>query len=68
MNGYLKIQEISKKWGIGERRINTLLLEGRIPGAVKFGTTWAIPEGSEKPKDARVKSGKYIKKRGEAGE
>lgn len=58
MNGYIKIAEASKKWGIGERRINMLCLEGRIEGAVKFGNTWAI---LEKPKDDRVKSGKYIK-------
>ena len=44
MNGYIKIAEVSKKWGIGERRINTLCLEGRIEGAVKFGNTWAIPD------------------------
>lgn len=60
MNGYMKIQELSKLWGISERRINTLLLEGRIPGAVKFGTTWAIPEDAKKPKDGRIKSGQYI--------
>ena len=65
MNGYVKIAEISKKWGIGERRSNTLCLEGRIEGAVKFGNTWAIPEDAEKPKDDRVKTGKYIKKREE---
>ena len=63
MNGYLKISEVSEKWGIKERRINTLCLEGRIEGAVKFGNTWAIPENAEKPKDERVKSGKYIKNR-----
>lgn len=61
MMGYLKISEVSEKWGIKERRINTLCLEGRIEGAVKFGTTWAIPEDAEKPKDKRIKSGKYIK-------
>lgn len=62
MNGYLKISEVAEKWGIKERRINTLCLEGRIEGAAKFGTTWAIPEGSEKPKDGRIKSGKYIRR------
>ena len=41
--------------------INTLCLEGRIEGAVKFGNTWAIPVGAKKPKDKRVKSGKYVK-------
>ena len=61
MKGYMTIAEASKKWGIGERRINTLCLEGRLEGAEKFGSTWAIPEEMEKPKDARIKSGKYIK-------
>ena len=61
MEGYMTIAEASKKWGIGERRINTLCLEGRLEGAMKFGNTWAIPAGTEKPKDARVKSGRYIK-------
>lgn len=55
MNGYLKLSEISEKWGIKERRINTLCLEGRIEGAIKFGNTWAIPEDAEKPKDERIK-------------
>jgi hypothetical protein len=61
MKGYLKISEVSEKWGIKERRINTLCLEGRIEGAIKFGNTWTIPEDAEKPKDERIKSGKYIK-------
>ena len=30
-------------------------------GAVKIGYSWVIPADAEKPKDARVKSGKYIK-------
>ena len=61
MVGYMKIQDAVEKWGISDRRINTLCLQGRIEGAVKFGTTWAIPEDAEKPKDERIKSGKYIK-------
>jgi hypothetical protein len=61
MNEYMTIKETSLKWGIGERRINTLCQEGRIPGAQKFGKSWAIPSSAEKPKDERVKSGKYIK-------
>lgn len=61
MNGYLKIREVVEKWGISERRINALCLEGRLEGAVKFGNTWAIPDDLEKPDDARIKSGKYVK-------
>ena len=63
MNGYIQIKDAAKKWDIGERRVNELCLSGRIKGAVKFGNTWAIPEDSEKPADARIKSGKYVKDR-----
>lgn len=65
LDGYIQIKEAAKKWEIGERRINELCLNGRIEGAVKFGNTWAIPEDNEKPADARIKSGKYIKDRGD---
>lgn len=61
LKGYMTIAETAEKWGIGERRINTLCLEGRIEGAEKFGTTWAIPENAEKPADKREKTGKYKK-------
>lgn len=63
MQGYKKISEVSKEWGISERRINTLFLEGRIDGAEKFGNVWSIPEDVKRPKDERVKSGKYIKEK-----
>ena len=58
---YLSIRETSKKWGIGSRRIQTLCITGRIEGAARIGNIWAIPKDAEKPKDARIKSGKYVK-------
>lgn len=61
MNGYRKISEVAREWGISERRINTLCQEGRIEGAEKFGPAWAIPITAQKPRDERIKSGKYIK-------
>lgn len=61
MIDYLKIKDVAEKWGISERRINTLCLLGRIEGAVKFGNTWAIPVDAKKPEDQRVKTGKYKK-------
>ena len=57
----MTLKEASIKWGLSERRVNTLCLEGRIEGASKFGKSWAIPEDTQKPTDARIKSGKYIK-------
>lgn len=58
---YLSISQVAEKWGIKQRRIRTLCEEGRIPGANKMGTYWAIPADVEKPKDERIKTGKYIK-------
>ena len=58
---YLTTLEMSEKWGISARRIALLCEQGRIEGVVKKGKTWLIPEDAEKPKDERVKSGKYVK-------
>ncbi len=59
---YLSISQVSKKWGLSGRRIQTLCNEGRIPGATKIGSYWAVPGDAVKPNDERIKSGKYIKK------
>ena len=61
---YLSIRQTSEKWGISTRRVQVLCAEGRIPGAMRVGYSWVIPADAEKPKDARIKSRKYIKKSG----
>ena len=61
MNEYMTVLQASEKWQISRRRVITLCQENRIEGAVKFGKSWAIPVNAEKPKDKRIKSGKYIK-------
>ena len=58
---YMSIKQASTKWNISVRRINGLCHEERIPGAVRIGSYWAIPIDAEKPRDKRVKTGKYIK-------
>ena len=58
---YLSIKQLSEKWGISKRRIQTLCSTDRIPGAKKGGYSWIIPDNVEKPVDARIKSGKYLK-------
>ena len=55
MKGYLSIRETSYKWGISERRVNQYVAQGRIPGAERFGRSWAIPEDAKKPSVPRVK-------------
>lgn len=34
----------------------------RIEGVIKKGKTWLIPSDSSKPDDARIKTGRYVKK------
>ena len=57
----MTIAEAAKKWDLSVRRVQTLCSTGRIPGAERLGYCWAIPIDAEKPADARVKSGKYIR-------
>ena len=58
---YLSISQVAEKWRLSTRRINVLCSEGRILGAKKIGSYWAIPADAENPADARVKSGRYVK-------
>lgn len=59
---YLTTVELSGKWGISSRRISVLCAEGRIEGVIKKGKTWLIPSDSPKPNDARIESGRYVKR------
>lgn len=58
---YLSIRETSIKWGLSARRIQILCTQDRIPGAMKIANVWAIPADASKPKDERIKTGRYIK-------
>ena len=64
---YMTVKEAPEKWGLSVRRVQLLCVEGRIEGAIKHASVWAIPKDAEKPKDERIVTGKYIKpkKRGE---
>ena len=63
---YLSTFEVAAKWGLSPRRVSVLCNENRIPGAQRAGSRWIIPEDAEKPADARIKSGKYIKSKEKA--
>lgn len=49
MNGFVKPDEMAKRWNITARQVQILCKSGKIEGAAKFGTTWAIPEDAWKP-------------------
>lgn len=58
---YITIKEVSKKWNMSERRVQEMCKAGKISGVMKFGHEWAIPKDVEKPKDNRIKTGRYVK-------
>ena len=58
---YLSLKQTAEKWGITVRRVQVLCSQDRIPGATIIGSFWVVPKEAEKPKDQRIKSGKYIK-------
>lgn len=60
---YISAMEAADRWNLSRRRIITLCNNGRIEGAQKAGATWIIPDNAQKPSDARIKSGKYIKRK-----
>ena len=60
---YLSAKEAADKWGISDRRVQILCNQDSIPGVIRIGNIWGIPDDAEKPKDERVKSGKYIKEK-----
>ena len=60
---FMTISQAAEKWGITVRRAQVLCSEGRIDGAFRIGRAWIIPVNAEKPADARIKSGKYIKRK-----
>ena len=60
---YLSAKEAADKWGISDRRVQILCNQDRIPGVIRIGNTWGIPDDVDKPKDQRIKSGRYIKEK-----
>lgn len=62
---YFSVTQTAQRWGISTRRIQILCGQGRVPGAIRVGKFWVIPDDEPKPADARIKSGKYIKSRHE---
>ena len=56
-------KQIAEEWGLSKITINDLCNKGKIPGAVKEGRKWLIPDDAVRPVDGRVSSGKYKKKK-----
>ena len=52
---YITADQTAIKWGLSKRRVQLLCAEGRVSGALKHATVWAIPMDANKPVDKRLK-------------
>ena len=52
----MNTKQAAKKWNISDRRVRTLCINGQIKGAYRIGKIWYILDGTEKPKDGRIKA------------
>lgn len=50
---YMKVSKAAEKWGISDRRVRVLCSEGKIPGVIRKGNLYMIPENAQKPLDGR---------------
>lgn len=60
MSNTISVKEAARRWNLTERRVSGLCKNGSIPGAIKNGRSWEIPEIAEKPADSRIKTGIYV--------
>lgn len=57
---YMSAKQAAEKWEISDRRVRILCLEGKIPGVIREGRRWKIPENAKKPKDGRYRSAETL--------
>ncbi len=57
---YTTSEKLSKLWGISPRQIRKYCANGLIEGAIKCDKAWKIPTEAKRPKDHRIKTGKYF--------
>ena len=55
-------KEMASIWNVSVRAVSSLCKSGKIPGAVKNGKIWLIPDTAQKLADGRISTGEYSKK------
>lgn len=57
---YSSVLDISEKFKVSKRRVQTLCEQGRLSGAKQISGVWLIPSNIEKPRDERFSKEKYV--------
>ena len=56
---YMTPKQAGELWGISERRVQVLCVNGQVDGAERIGgKVWLIPKDAPKPIDGRTKAAK----------
>lgn len=58
-NMYSSVLEVSEKFKVSKRRVQTLCEQGRLSGAKQISGVWLIPSNLEKPRDERCSKERY---------
>ncbi len=53
---YIKVSKAPEKWGLSAQHVRTLCAEGKIPGVIRKGNIYMIPEDAEKPYNGQFKT------------
>ena len=61
-------QEAGEKWGITDRRVQALCVNGQIEGVIRLKRGWLIPKVAPRPIDGRTKAAKSNKSEIKKGE
>jgi len=62
---YLSAKELAEKWGVDRSLVLRHAKNGRIEGAVQFGSNWMFPADAQKPIDCRGKrDATFLSKKG----
>ena len=60
---YMSVKQAAEEWGISDRRVRILCSEGKIPGVIREGRSWKIPQDAKKPEDGRYRSAESLLER-----
>jgi hypothetical protein len=64
VNGYISVRDAAAQWDVSERQVQMMCSTGRIPGVIRFGKSWAIPEDTKKPtRTGKLKPGRRPKQK-----
>lgn len=64
MRKMMSTKEAARLWGISDRRVSKLCVDGKIEGAKKDGRSWMIPADAEKPVDGRIRPVSHTRRQG----